>query len=392
MMVFATYCRNMFSLVMLSILLHTSTAHLEVYSGNEPTNSISPIFYIRLSQNNVLLSPHVYFAKVNNSRYNCSPAHLEPGWYNRTISWIEFGQTAADITLIEIDIINNYTLFNNTEFPVRILPLSYDISPKISNDYKSISFEVTGNYKSISVEYGNYTVGNIQSNFMNSLLIFVGDLSPIINQSASNVLYFPAGVHNITNSVSNKSILNVNNSIDTIYFARGAYVYGKINDTQTFNGVLNVIGYGILDASYFDYCFRWNNTLDHFSMIESNRTVNLHGLTFYNPSWFITQNQFKANSVIKSFKGIAWYPNNDCTGVGSNGIIEDSFCRTADGQWKIETGSNILLQNNVAWATFNGNIHDMGWFGLGCINCSVRNIDIIHAEFTCGIYIVISTF
>eukprot|EP01084_Bolivina_argentea_P125892 222988_1 len=369
-----------FYLLLWSIMINTIHSELEAYTGKEPLHSSSPLFIIKLTQDSTTLYPKVYYGQVNNSRYNCSTAGLwlPVGWYDRSISWIEFGQLSIDTVTVEISIKTGEPLFNST---VRILPVSYNIIPVVNtNNYSSISFKVTGNYKTISVEYGEYLVGNKQSNFMNSLLIFVGNISnKNINKSASNVIYFAPGVHNITNQ-SADGILNVNQSINIIYIDRGAFVYGKINDTNNSNGRLHIIGYGILIGSYFDYCFRWNDSVSGFSMIDSARAVTIHGLTVYDPSWFMIQNELAPNSIIKSFKGMAWYYNNDGPGVSSNGIIENSFCRTADDHYKFETGHNILLRNNVVWNSFNGNSHQMGWFGYGCVNCTVTDIDIIHAE------------
>eukprot|EP01084_Bolivina_argentea_P049472 90978_1 len=367
-----------------------SEAILEAYEGKEPINFTSPIFSITLKQSNTVLSPHVYYDKVNNSRYNCTQNHnFNPhslNYYNRTISWIEFGQHINDTTLIEIDCINNISLFNNTLYPINIYPSSYNITPIVNtNNYKSLTFNVTGNYKTISIEFGNFSVSNKLSNYMNSLLIFIGDISHKINKSDPNIIYFPPGVHNINNNTNKNGVLQVNETITTIYLARGSFVYGKIHDTHN-NGFLNIIGYGILDGTYFEYCNRWdfNDSLARSSMIETNRTVTLHGLTVYNPSWFMMQNQLPPNSTIKSFKGIGWFGNQDCCGVGSNGIIENSFCRTADDSFKMETGENILFQNNVVWQLFNGDIHQMGWYGFGVSNSTVRDIDIIHAEWPGG--------
>ena len=379
-------------LVLLSCIFSISCGKLETYQGPDPVDFTSPIFSVKLTQDNATYTPHIYYDKVNNSRYNCSQnQHFFPNGYNyfnRTISWIEFGQEIDDTTLIEIDCINNISLFNNTIYPVNVFPLSYNIHPKVNkNTYKSLSFNVTGNYKTLSIEFGNYSVGNKLSNYELSLLIFIGDIAPKINESSSNVIYFPPGVHNINNDDKKDGILYTNNSIDTIFFARGSFVYGKINDQYSVpKGKLNIIGYGILIGSAFEYCNRWdfNDTLARSSMIESNRTVILHGLTVYNPSWFMMQNQLVSNSIIKSFKGIGWFGNQDCCGVGSNGIIENSFCRTADDSFKFETGTNITLRNNVAWQLYNGDVHQMGWYGVGVTKSTVKDIDVIHAEWIGG--------
>ena len=385
---------NIFCLLLLFLFHKRSQCKLETYQGKDPIEFTSPIFSIKLIQNDVSFYPHVYYDKVNNTRYNCTQnQHFFPNgynYYNRTISWIEFGQGINDTTLIEINCINNKSLFNDTIFPVNIFPLSYNINPIVNkNTFKSLSFNVTGNYKTLSVEFGNFSVGNKLSNYELSLLIFIGDISPKINTSKSNVIYFPPGVHTINNDTNKKGVLYINDSIDTIYFDRGAFVYGKIHDyvnTDKQQTRLNIIGYGILIGSAFEYCNRWdfNDTLSRSSMIESNRSVILHGLTVYNPSWFMMQNQLSPNSIIKSFKGIGWFANQDCCGIGSNGIIENSFCRTSDDSFKMETGINITIKNNVVWQLYNGDNIQMGWYGMGVTNSLVKDFDVIHTEWIGG--------
>lgn len=292
-------------------MINIGYGDLEAYTGHEPLTFTSPLFSVKLSQGDTILFPHVYYDEVNNTRYNCPKGNnlMSSGWdnyHNRTISWIEYGQKESDTTMVDIVYIGNNTnpSFNDSLYPVQIFPLSYNIRVDVSTDYKSISFNITGNYKSISVEFGNYSVGNKLSNYMNSLMIFVGDISPKINISASNVIYFLAGVHNITKQNGYKSILNVPQTVDTIYFQRGSFVYGKINDTANIKGRLKILGYGILSGSYFEYCDRWSTQRARASMIESNRSTTIHGLTIYDPSWFMTQNQLPPNSLINSLKGI----------------------------------------------------------------------------------------
>ena len=76
-------------------------ATLEAYTGKEPTDRTSPIFSIRLTQGSNTVLPHVYYDMVNAHNYNCSGywPPLGTDWYNRTLSWIEFGEQESDITI-----------------------------------------------------------------------------------------------------------------------------------------------------------------------------------------------------------------------------------------------------------------------------------------------------
>ncbi len=86
-------------------------------------------------------------------------------YMNRSVSWIEFGQQNNDTTTIEISTLNTISLFNNKQYPLNILPVSYNITNiTISNNYSVVTCKVHGNLKHMSLEYGNNNNGsqNIQ--------------------------------------------------------------------------------------------------------------------------------------------------------------------------------------------------------------------------------------
>ena len=209
----------MFVVVLLAwFIFYPANGLLDVYEGREPIASISPIFNVVLQPHyNVskIFKPHVYYIKVNNTNYDADISHLENAFYNRSVSWIEFGQETNDTTLITVSLNSRYkTLFNiNNSHTIRILPLTYNIKPTVNydknNNYQiqSVSFNISNNFKSMSVEYGNecnLTLNQssqcLNSSFKDSLFIFIGDVSPstVFNpKSNSDTLYFAKGVHNI---------------------------------------------------------------------------------------------------------------------------------------------------------------------------------------------------
>eukprot|EP01084_Bolivina_argentea_P115025 204647_1 len=370
----------MFTCTLLVFVEFLSGAYctLQAYTGTEPTTSVSPLFTVKLTQGSTTISPHVYYGKIQNSYL---PSNINDLFKDRTISWIEFGQQSSDTTQVEVTVKNNDALFNTNTYPVRILPLSYNIGVTVTNSDRTATFKISGQFKHMSLEYGNNDNGLDNSNnssFKNSILIFAGGLSPPINKSSDDVVYFGPGVHNITGQ-GGKSILKT--SKNTIYFDRGSYVYGKI-DFNGGSGIANIIGYGILDAgTYFDYNQRKNNSIDSAWAIQGNRPINLYGLTVYNPSNLVT-GTLPHNSQVRAYKMMGWYYNNDGMGLAGNSNISDSFIRTNDDSLKISyAGSDtIICKRIVIWQSFNGGAFQLGWNGSGCNKCKIIDSDILHAE------------
>eukprot|EP01084_Bolivina_argentea_P267857 454812_1 len=304
---------------------------IQAYTGVDPVSNTSPLFKVKLTQGNTILYPHVYYSKNNNS-------YIDKDMYmNRSVSWIEFGQQNNDTTTIEISTLNTIPLFNNKKYPINILPVSYNITNiTISNNYSVVTFKVYSNLKHMSLEYGNNNNGSENSNhssFKHSMLIFIGNLSPPVNKTDPNILYFSPGVHNITTNGA-KSILNFNKQ--TIYIDRGAWVKGKINISGG-NGIINIYGYGVLDGSAFDWQQRDNNNIDgasmlSFSGIGRNRPVNYEGLTIFNPSKY-SSDDLPNYSIANAYRVIAWYYNNDGGGCKSYCSFNNSFIRTNDNSF-----------------------------------------------------------
>ena len=211
------------------------------------------------------------------------------------------------------------------------------------------------------------------------MLIFVGGLSPSVDKTSSNVIYFGPGVHDITSN-GPSSILYTSKS--TIYFARGSWVRGKIKINGG-SGTVKIQGYGVLDGSYFDYSKRNNKNTVHaaYSIVSDNRAVNLLGLTVFNPS-NLAIGALSANSVVRGYKMLGWYYNNDGIGLAANSQITDSFIRTNDDSVKLSYAgsSSITIKRVVVWQSFNGGVFQFGWNGNGCTNCLISDCDVIHAE------------
>ena len=380
---------------------------LQAYEGDEPSNNVSPIFSVTLTQQNsnlnngvtqTVLHPHVYYSAVDNTLL---PNNINQIYKDRSVSWIEFGQQKDDTTNVKVDIIannNEYKFLNS----IRILPVSYDIQVNVISE-TSVSFDIKSNYKHLSVEFNYEDVSEINSNsandftsFKHSMLVFVGDFDSGVPKYAStlaatnsqNVLYFEAGAHSILNGTAKcetndktcnrTAILTIesNSNIDTIYFERGAWVYGKINVLKK---NFNILGYGVLDGSYFSYSDRNKNHNDGQYSINCGENCNINGITCYNPS-NLCIGALSSYSKVNGYRMIGWYYNNDGIGLSSNSIINNSFIRTNDDSIKISYGDNIIVSNNVIWQLFNGASFQLGWNGNGCENCIIENNDVIKAE------------
>ena len=202
------------------------------------------------------MTPHIYFSRNNNNYSDAGNM-----FHNRSVSWIDFGQKLSDTTQVQVTLLNQGQFDGNPD----ILPISYNIKvDKLSPS--TITFNVTGYHKHISLEY-NSSNSNLVNSFKNSLLIFAGPLDPKINQNDPNTLYFGPGEHSIVGDMNTKNgILDFDK--DTIFLARGAWVYGKINVNGASSGIsrnapINILGHGVLDGSYFNYEQRNNNPTDH---------------------------------------------------------------------------------------------------------------------------------
>ena len=373
----------MHRLIALLVCVYASLGIMEVYDGNEPLSSTSPLFVVGLNTpvNGTTLYPHVYYSEVNNSNI---PSYVNDIWHNQTVSWIEFGQESNDVVniwvCVNIDIMGYFIYTNESPY---VLPIVYGISRSNINVYNSSCLEISnvkGNELHFSLEY-NTTLTN---SFKHSFLVFIGDLDPYYNASDDTILYFPPGVHTITNSNDRNSILSTGH-YNTIYIARGSWVYGKIEVTSKNNNrnkPFNIIGHGVLDGSGFDYTQRNTNNIDHAAMINVttwSKSIHLKGITCYNPSnWCVTC--LTPNSIINQYRVIAWYYNNDGMGLASNSTMTNSFIRTNDDSVKLNCGGNKYIDNIVIEQLYNGSPFQIGWNSVGCINCSVNNSTIIHAN------------
>ena len=142
----------------------------------------------------------------------------------------------------------------------------------------ALELTVSSHFKSLSLEFGRCDALDdadddcAWSSFKHSMLIFVGDLAPELNDS--DALYFAAGVHNISESgAANGGVLST--SASTIYFERGAFVFGKLvcvgDGTQSEHNACSVRGYGILSGARFSFVDRFRDEDDYRAMINATR-------------------------------------------------------------------------------------------------------------------------
>jgi uncharacterized protein (TIGR03437 family) len=167
-------------------------------------------------------------------------------------------------------------------------------------------------------------------------------------------------------------------NINSIFFAPGAWLQGKLRFTQS--GVGNtrkVYGPGVLDVSRFNYMNRLcgaasghqDDGYQSISWIPLPAKINgvasvadrfiVDGLivtdsNYYATAWF-------NNSTLNNMKIIGWNGNNDGLQLGLTVRVSNVFIRTADDSLKM-WGSYITVTNATVWQNWNGAPVNLGWF------------------------------
>lgn len=365
---------------------------LEAYTGMEPSYARSMHFHVALRQGDKDLQPMVYMTKSPDKTLDAihkpSFCVLHGGHFcNRTISWVEFGQAADDITTVVI------TRLDGLAFPLdtHALPSSYAMSVSLSDLRDEVTLQVRGQYRHIMLQFGDEPSSDPASSFNNALFIFAGGLDPDISARLPNeILLFKAGVHHIPGD----GILQLPAGVNTVVLERGSWVEGRINVTRADEGSVSILGHGVMEGSRFIY--HGGNFADHmrFVEIQYDRPLLWDGPMLVHPqghALFVPP-----NSVVRCFRMLGWLYNEDGIWLGSNTTLSDSFVRTNDDSIRFYAGaldgflnrpappkqrsSNIVVKDVVVRQSFNGAALQLGWENTGIVNSSVDGVDIIGAE------------
>jgi hypothetical protein len=204
--------------------------------------------------------------------------------------------------------------------------------------------------------------------------------------SSANIIYFPAGYHNLKNYqgtgiISPDGTIKLNNA-QSIYLEGGAFVECIIDRQDYSNSDQRIYGRGIISGRQYLWYNNpaWNNTMIRYGQIINLGTnAVIEGVTILDsPSHGIVGR--KANITNIKFSG--WHSNNDGIRVGSGSVIKNCFIRAVDDHFY---NFDIWVSDCVLWAGHNGSIMTYGWGGTGSPTYNagsslMENIDIINPE------------
>ncbi len=204
--------------------------------------------------------------------------------------------------------------------------------------------------------------------------------------SSANIIYFPAGYHNLKNYqgtgiISPDGTIKLNNA-QSIYLEGGAFVECIIDRQGYSNSDQRVYGRGIITGRQYMWYNNpaWNNTMIRYGQIINLGTnAVIEGVTVLDsPSHGIVGRKVNITNI--KFSG--WHSNNDGIRVGSGSVIKNCFIRAVDDHFY---NFDIWVNDCVLWAGHNGSIMTYGWGGTGSPTYNagsslMENIDIINPE------------
>lgn len=216
----------------------------------------------------------------------------------------------------------------------------------------------------------------------------------LLSETAEQVIYFPPGVH-----VISEPVYGANGVIDTqqteaskfptlpsntsVYIAGGAYVKGLISIHEDVDNV-HIRGRGILSG--FDYPHEndtWNNHAVHFEGFSRSTNMSVEGITIVDgPKTCLTARS--GPIVIDNIKCLSWHANTDGIASGTGSVVKNSFFKVYDDVIKL-FHRDILVEDNTIWLQQTGSAFQLSWNLTGAINNSrINNTDIIAVDREAG--------
>ncbi len=325
---------------------------IQIYEGPEYSDKV---FY-EFEGVDVAVNGHdlyMYKTQVNHLRTSMA----EPTTADSCFCYFDFeGEVTITVTL------TNGELFNKAV----VKPLGYGITPTISADKKSISFNIN-RQSAYVVEYND--------NADNAIHIFANPMeeNPITPDNIpENCIYFGPGVYQ-ANAIPVKSGM-------TIYLAGGAFVYGNINA----NGMkdITVRGRGVFDGSIYG---RYPNATVPINFMHCEN-VSVDGIIISNPAGWALNSLFVNGAHYNNVKIITARANGDGITMQSchNMFVENCFVRGWDDNLVVKnyehgTTENILFNNCILWTDLAQST-EVGYetYGATMKNIMFRNITVLH--------------
>ena len=343
----------------------------------------------------------------------------------RTMAWSQFSfEKQATVTVTKLD------PHSGVVTGIKVLPSHRD-----GSDYKIISKDLEKRQISLRVLKPNLklSVEFIDDRYMpyrqipfDALMLFADqpesqDLAKIPNMNSAKtyvvqqgqafdeqkaskveVVAFTAGTHEL-------GYWPVPTNVKQVYLAGGAYVRGAIDAGVTgkkYQSGFTISGRGVLSGDPFPWRANadlagkvpcetkvqgktysadcWKNSVKLVQIKSDNYLV--EGVNIVNAPHYtlITKavNPARSKGRIDNVKLFGnWLYNNDGFGPNENDVINDSFVSAYDDAFKVYH-DNMVISNCTVWQMDNGAIFQFGWFPKNVHDAHIKNIDVIHAEWT----------
>lgn len=337
-----------------------------VYPGPGGNVKPSTLYEVFVSQGGSI--PLTCFTYLMNNDEREKEAYAGPP--NRSVSFTSF---AFEPNLGPVTV----SVHSKISFSSCVLrPLSYGLHCHIINS-SMIQFEISNTMKQVSVEL------DAKNPVKDALLIFSDPLenpSDIPNPNDPSVLHFSQGEHNLN------GCLKLNESINHIYLAPGAYVHGGFTGTAAHQ--IKVNGRGLFSGEkykFHDSRFPWSlitmppENPGGPQAVGGNMHV-IHDIIIVDPPKYYFRTYATKMSIRNVKFAVAWTYNTDGFVTGPNTTIKDSFVRSNDDTFKLYS-NGMLIERIVIWQLENGGVTQTGWWKT-CKreNIVVKEIDIIHSE------------
>ncbi|XP_050391738.1 dextranase [Patella vulgata] len=222
----------------------------------------------------------------------------------------------------------------------------------------------------MSVEF-DYDYGSFKSDIVDKLLIFAdAPEDDVPDPTDPGVLFYGSEAYNL------KGQLQLNDSIRQVYLAPGAFVEGGLR-TMSLKPI-KISGRGILSGANYphkDPGFLWS-----IINVDNGMNHTVEGITMVDPPQFFFRG-LGDNNVVRNVKTVGpWTHNTDGVGIGSGGLIEDSFFQTNDDTFKVYN-DGLVARRCVVWQGQNGAVFQFGWWVDRLLNnVSIDTIDVIHTD------------
>lgn len=278
---------------------------------------------------------------------------------------------------IEIKLQTNFAILDECV----IRPLSANITPKIDESRRVISFTISSS--------GQYTI-DLRSG--RTVHLFVDEYKQYESyKETSNIIYFGPGIHTNDSSsyINNYHEINLQSNT-TVFIDQGAIVRGRFIANNKSN--IKIVGSGIIDGSTFDRSVERGTTK---VPLEFNYCSNLEfrGISCLDPAGWCYNLYFCKDVVLDNIKIISSRSNGDGVSLQSceNVVCSNSFVRSWDDSLVVKnyprwsdrsmhgTTKNILFENCILWTDLAQSM-EVGYETVGEVmeDITFNNITVLH--------------